>query len=414
MVFNTLAASADTEWLKIDSTIIRAHQQAAGAKGGNSSRRWAVRGVIFVFTAVMMALASSQSRAESNPQLAAILEPIRVKYHLPALAGVIFTTDGVEEMAAAGVRKKGADVAVTADDLWHLGSDTKVMTAMLAATFVVEKKLSWDDKIISFFPDLAQKVPAAMREITIAQVLRHQAGLSENLSLWQRAFLSGSVSKQRLQAAADILESPAYPVGAFHYANNDYVLIGAILEKLGGKPWENLMRERIFTPLHMDSAGFGGTGTEGKIDQPWPHTDDGAPAPFNGPNMDNPAFMGPCGSVHLSMADWAKFLADQLRGGTGMPALLPAPIYAAVQTPPANSEYAFGWGVVERPWAGGIALNHDGSNTMNFCACWLAPARKFGVIVCTNQGGDAAAKATDEAAYALILHHLAKAGFASP
>jgi hypothetical protein len=38
MIFNTLAASADTEWLMIDSTIIRAHQQAAGAKGGNISR----------------------------------------------------------------------------------------------------------------------------------------------------------------------------------------------------------------------------------------------------------------------------------------------------------------------------------------------------------------------------------------
>ena len=37
MIFNTLAASADTEWLMIDSTIIRAHQQAAGAKGGNIS-----------------------------------------------------------------------------------------------------------------------------------------------------------------------------------------------------------------------------------------------------------------------------------------------------------------------------------------------------------------------------------------
>jgi transposase len=37
MIFNTLAASADTEWLMIDSTMIRAHQQAAGAKGGNIS-----------------------------------------------------------------------------------------------------------------------------------------------------------------------------------------------------------------------------------------------------------------------------------------------------------------------------------------------------------------------------------------
>jgi len=39
MMFNTLAVSADTEWLMIDSTIIRAHQHAAGAKGGNRTKR---------------------------------------------------------------------------------------------------------------------------------------------------------------------------------------------------------------------------------------------------------------------------------------------------------------------------------------------------------------------------------------
>ena len=43
MIFNTLAVSADTEWLMIDSTIVRAHQQAAGAKGGNRTRRWVGR-----------------------------------------------------------------------------------------------------------------------------------------------------------------------------------------------------------------------------------------------------------------------------------------------------------------------------------------------------------------------------------
>jgi CubicO group peptidase (beta-lactamase class C family) len=191
----------------------------------------------------------SHAQTPNDPKLAAILEPIRVKYQLPALAAATFNTDGIEQMAAMGVRKSGTDVAVTADDLWHLGSDTKVMTAMLAGTFVVEKKLSWDDKVITYFPDLEAKIPAAMKEITISQVLRHQAGLSDNLSLWQRGFLHGSTSEQRLQAAADILETPAYPPGAFHYANNDYILIGAILEKLGGKPWVSASSRRsIWTP----------------------------------------------------------------------------------------------------------------------------------------------------------------------
>lgn len=343
-----------------------------------------------------------------NQPVAASLETIRKKYNLPALAAAIFTTDGVTEMAAVGVRKTGATLPVTTDDLWHLGSDTKMMTALLAGTFVVEHKLSWDDKVISYFPDLAQKVPPAMKEITVRQVLWHQAGLSENLSLWSRYFLNGSPSRQRQMAVASILESPAYTPGTFHYANNGYILIGAILEKIGGKSWEDLMRERIFVPLHMDSAGFGGTGTVGKIDQPWPHLASGIPAASNGPDTDNPAYMGPCGNVHLSMTDWAKFLIDQIRGGSGMPALLPGPIYAAMQSPGLNSDFGFGWIVVQRDWAGGKALSHSGSNTMNYCVCWLAPGKKFGVLVCTNQGGDVTGKACDDAASALILRHLAQ------
>jgi CubicO group peptidase (beta-lactamase class C family) len=365
------------------------------------------RFLILALTFHTISLAVSHAKAANDPKLAAILEPIRVKYHLPALAAATFTTDGVEQMAAVGVRKSGTDVAVTTDDLWHLGSDTKVMTAMLAGTFVVEKKLSWDDKIITYFPDLASKVSPAMKEITISQVLRHQAGLSENLSLWQRGFLHGTSNEQRLQAVEDMLESPEYAPGTFHYANNDYILVGAILEKLGGKSWEDLMRERIFTPLHMDSAGFRGTGTVGMIDQPWPHFANGSPAPSNGPDMDNPAYMGPCGSVHLSMTDWAKFLADQLRGGSGMPALLPASIYAAVQTPGPNSDYGFGWGIVQRSWAGGKALTHTGSNTMNYACCWLAPAKGFGILICSNQAGDNLDHAVNDAAGPMIELHLA-------
>jgi CubicO group peptidase (beta-lactamase class C family) len=362
------------------------------------------RSALFLGTAAVWALglASSLAQTGNDPALAAILEPIRVKYQLPALAGAIFTPEGMVKMAAVGVRKAGTDIPVTVNDLWHLGSDTKVMTAMLAGTFVAEKKLSWDDKVLSYFPELAQKVPPAMKDITIRQVLWHQAGLSENLSLWSRFFLRGSPSQQRQMAVETILEYPAYTPGTFHYANNDYILIGAILEKLGGKPWEELMRERLFAPLHMESAGFGGTGTVGQIDQPWPHFASGIPAPSNGPDADNAAYMGPCGSVHLCMADWVKFLADQMRGGGGMPALLPAALYAEVQSPGPSSDYGFGWVIVQREWAGGKALCHTGSNTMNFCDCWLAPARNFGVLVCVNQGGGEAFKASDDAVGAMI------------
>ncbi|MCE0523057.1 MAG: beta-lactamase family protein [Methylacidiphilales bacterium] len=343
----------------------------------------------------------------AHPSLASVLEPIRLKYKLPSLAATIFTTDGIVEMAAVGVRKAGTEVPVTTSDLWHLGSDTKMMTATLAGTFVAANKLAWDTRVISFFPEIADRIPDQMRDITLAQVLSHQAGLRENLD-WRALSTTGSVTEQRRLAAEMALIAPAYLPGAYHYANTDYVVVGAILEKISGQRWEDLIREKIFEPLKMDSVGFGGLGTLGQIDQPWPHFESGTPVPLNGPAIDNPEIMGPAGTVHCTMNDWAKFLIDQLRGGAGMTALLPDDIYLAMQSPVHNLGYGYGWSVTGRPWAGGKALWHNGSNRLNYSVCWLAPAKKFGILICTNEGGDNAEKAcADDAANILIKRYLA-------
>jgi CubicO group peptidase (beta-lactamase class C family) len=349
---------------------------------------------------------NSVRRLLGDEPLAAVLEPIRTKYSLPALAGAVFTVDGVVEMAAVGVRKVGTTEAVTSDDLWHLGSDAKAMTATLVGGYVAEGLLSWDATVISFFPEVADSIAPGMKSVTLSQLLNHQAGLAENLP-WRVLAKTGSVSEQRLAAAQKALLSPVYTPGTYHYSNAGYVVVGALLERISGWAWEDLMRERLFRPLGMESAGFGGTGTPGQIDQPWPHAENGSCAPMNGPTMDNPPIMGPSGSVHCSMKDWTRFLTDQLRGSVGMEALLPGEIYAAMQTAE-QGDYAYGWKVCERPWAGGNALNHCGSNTMNFCNCWLAPAKRFGVLVCLNQGGAKMFKASDEAATAMIQRHVAK------
>jgi hypothetical protein len=152
----------------------------------------------------------------------------------------------------------------------------------------------------------------------------------------------------------------------------------------------------------MKSAGFGGTGMLGRIDEPWPHTADGQPTSQNGPEMDNPPVMGPAGRVHCSIQDWGRFIQDELRGARGEPALLKPASYQTMQTPPFGGDYALGWLVGQRDWAGGKALNHGGDNTMNLANVWVAPGRDFAILVCVNQSGDAAFKASDEAVGALI------------
>ena len=55
------------------------------------------------------------------------------------------------------------------------------------------------------------------------------------------------------------------------YSNQGYAIVGAMLEKITGQDYETLMTEKLFKPLHMDTAGFGPPGTTDKVDQPWGH-----------------------------------------------------------------------------------------------------------------------------------------------
>jgi CubicO group peptidase (beta-lactamase class C family) len=112
--------------------------------------------------------------------------------------------------------------------------------------------------------------------------------------------------------------------------------------------------------------------------------------------------MGPAGTVHASLGDWAKFAALHL-GVVGDAPLLQRASLKALHTPPDEGPYALGWVVTRRPWAPGPILTHSGSNTMWHCVAWLAPEARFGVLVACNEG-DAAA-ACDEVAAACIRRY---------
>src|SRR5262249_30715555 len=159
-------------------------------------------------------------------------------------------------------------------------------------------------------------------------------------------------------------------------------------EQLDDAAWEDLIGKKLFGPLGMKSAGFGAMGTKGKVDQPWQHEADGTPIE-PGPHKDNPEVMGPAATVHCSLPDWGKFVADQLRAGQGDGALLKAETYRLLRSSPfKDEEYRLGgWFGVEERRAGGLVLDHAGSNNHNLCTAWLAPGRNFAVLVATNQGG---------------------------
>lgn len=331
--------------------------------------------------------------------LTGLLEEIRRKREVPALTGGLVTPDGLRHSVATGMRKAGGKIPVANSDLWHLGSLTKAMTATLLGTFVSQGRLKWDAKVSDLLPDLMEKATREARSITVRHLLTHRSGLPADREQWGALPAAGSRAEiVRLECARPLLSRPG---STYLYSNLGYMIAGVVASRLGGRLWERVIIQRVFDPLGM-KAGFGGTGTPGKEDQPWPHGENGKPMPMNGPAMDNPASLGPAGTCHAALAEYAKFIADQLRGAAGRKALLPAALYQDLHTPPDGADYAFGWRTVQRRWAGGTTLTHNGTNTMNYAVVWMAPQKGFAVLAACNQGGDSGAKACDDVCSLLI------------
>jgi CubicO group peptidase (beta-lactamase class C family) len=248
-------------------------------------------------------------RRRGAAQVVALLEPIRRRHDLPALAGAIVTAEGPVAVGAVGLRRHGAGPPVTVHDTFHLGSATKSMTATLLATFVEEGKLSWETTLAGALPELADLMDPGYRTATIQQLLAHRAGFPEEtavpgMSLGRHEDLRRpAVGAAPPVSPPDPRRSPAVPPGSESlYSNRSYIVAGAIAERLGRAPWEELMTRRLFRPLDMRSAGFGGMASPCQTDQPWPHLVlDGRHEPIaSGPGpttLGSSAPRGPCMSL---------------------------------------------------------------------------------------------------------------------
>jgi CubicO group peptidase (beta-lactamase class C family) len=382
---------------------------------------------VFAMSVVMCALAGPASPFQDSPvpeNLNSLLQPILKKYDLPALAGAIVTSKGLVAVGAVGVRKYGTDSPVTINDQFHLGSDTKAMTATLLATLVEEGKLSWNTTLEQVFPDLAAKMNPAYKKVTLEQLLAQRSGFTDDSWPQGKTFqdmhsLPGTPREQRATYIAMILAEPPRnePGSTFLYSNRNYAVAGAIAERIANDSWENLMQRRIFDPLGMKNCGFGAMGTPGitdpkRIDEPWQHmllSLDMHRAIPPGPLADNPPAIGPAGTVHCSIVDWGKFVTAHLRGEKGEAGILKPETFKRLHAAPFGGDYAFGWLVANRSWAGnGPALNHAGSNNQNFAIVWMAPAKDFAVLVATNQAGGETFNACDAATWAMIQDYTKK------
>jgi CubicO group peptidase (beta-lactamase class C family) len=346
---------------------------------------------------LLLIFISNLSFARAQTHLENYLDSLRETYVIPAISAAIFQHGKMLEHAVSGIRKVGSPELITKEDKFHLGSCTKSMTATLAATFVDDGVLKWKSKIAEFFPDL--EIHPDLKDATFEMLLSHTSGLDIN------PILEGEGSREEL-AETYLIISPRFEVGSFHYSNIGYILAGYILEKVSGKSWETLLKERIFNPLKMKTCGFGPVSnpTEEIPSGPWGHIlSDWKIIPLH---ADNAPIFGPSGTVHCSIPDWMKYLDIHLRGFNVESNFLSKENFMKLHEI-SSHDYTFGgWLRLEREWSYGSVLTHSGSNTLNYAQVWIAPKISTILISTANRGGSSGETATTEAIAEMIEIYL--------
>ena len=300
---------------------------------------------------------------------------------LPAMAVAVIDSEGTRHLASAGLRKHKGTKAVTDQDLFHLGSNTKAMTSVLVGMCIDEGLLNWHTTIGDVFKDHLKEIHADYHNVSVHELVTHTSGIDANAINWWAYKDIDMVDRRFSILKENLKEASKNTKGEYLYSNLGYMIAGSILEELNGKSWETLMQEKLFDRLDMKSAGFGVPGTIGEEDQPWGHNVPFIINDWNPVQFDNAEALGPAGTVHCNLEDWGKFVAFQL---LNQDTTLLSQEQRDILLTPVEDDYACGWSVLERSWANGLAYNHAGSNTMNYALVWAAPGTNRAYLVCTN------------------------------
>ena len=145
------------------------------------------------------------------------------------------------------------DIPITPQTVFDVASVTKQFVAALANMLALGGKLSLDDDVRQWLPEL----PEYEAPITLRHLIFHTGGLRDYLNLFPLAGAGDyyAVSREQLLAMMSRQRAPAFPPGErYEYSNTGYMLLAHVLKRAGGKSLGELARERIFEPLGMESS----------------------------------------------------------------------------------------------------------------------------------------------------------------
>ncbi len=260
---------------------------------------------------------------------------------------VAVAIDGeIEHTAAFGARVPDTFDAVTTTDAFRLASISKTITAITVLQLVEEGLVGLDDPVGALVADdvgIAAPDPA-VTAITVRQLLTHTSGLAQ----YENLFFRNQVGSCEEAAAVGLGRSLSG--GGFRYSNMNYCVLGLLIEHLTGEPYEQVVYERLLTPLGISGMRLAPTYDPGP----------GETEHRTVTGRNYMEVLGAAGAWVATPADLVKII-DSLDADTpGWKPLEPATVAAmkTSATDPATPDRGYGMGLI---LYGGGAVGHTGT-----------------------------------------------------
>jgi CubicO group peptidase (beta-lactamase class C family) len=296
-----------------------------------------------------------------------------------------------------GRRDLGAELPVTPDTLFAIGSTTKAFTAATVGALVDDGLLEWERPLRDYLPELRLHDPVVTERLSVIDLLSHRSGLPRHDLAWlghpgrSRAEL---VRRLRfLPLSTDLRQE-------FQYCNLGYLVAGHVVEVLSGTPWEDYLRTRLLAPLGMGRSNLSADDMSADPDHATAYERrQGVVVPV--PPRPVTA-MAPAGAVNSCAADMARWLLAQLGGGQvdGQAVMSPGTVarqhrphmlVPEDRTFPASTRYAYGLGWMIGRYRDHRLAEHGGGIDGFLTECMLLPDDGIGVAVMTNTSSSAMA-----------------------
>ncbi|RPH38203.1 serine hydrolase [bacterium] len=234
-------------------------------------------------------------------------------WNTPGIGVGIVVKDRLVFAKGYGYRDYEKKLPVTPNTLYQIASNTKLFTSVAIGQLVEEGKLDWDKPVRQFVPIIQFYNEELNSTVSIRDMLSHRTGISRHDMIWYKS----DFSRKDLFDRVKYLE-PSQPLRqGFLYNNMMYAASGYIIEYFTHRTWEDFLRERIFTPLEMNSTLFNIQEMVKQSDCFVPYNERrDKTVLYRLPYYEEAQGMGPAGSVISNINDLSKWLIALMNNGT--------------------------------------------------------------------------------------------------